>query len=109
MQKTQFKKLQQKWYLKLEKHGFNDIETTSERLRDYDRRTINFDNRDLILDFFLRLDTFLTHTQDIPKIHRQILQFYSDGYYITEIITKVHMSRTYIKNTIKQYKIQILK
>lgn len=99
-----FRDLQSQWYEKLKESGFNDIENKKEKLKEYDRRTISFDNRDIIRDFFIRLDHFVTNSSNIPKLHRQILELYSDGRYLGEIAKQVRCSRSKIKLVVYHYK-----
>ncbi len=99
-----FKELQSQWYKKLDEVGFNDIENKKEKLKEYDRRTIAFDNRDVIRDAFIRLDHFITNSSNIPQLHRQILELYSDGKYLGEIAQQVNCSRSKIKLVVYHYK-----
>jgi hypothetical protein len=73
-------KFQASWYEEAEKGSdYSDIEDPKENLEQYDRRTIAFDNRDRIQEFFLRLDAYLTNTPDIKPKHRKVLELYSKG------------------------------
>lgn len=98
-----FKALNSKWRAKLKKRGFIDHEDEKENLYDHDRRTVLFDNRERILNFFLRLDSYL-HTAEIPPLHRQILELYSNGIYLIDISKKVGLSYRHSKRIIKKYK-----
>ncbi len=102
-----FKKINKEWRKRLKNDGFQDIEDASENLEQYDRRTIAFENRDRILEFFLKLDHYLTNTKGIPKKHRQILELYSAGTYIkgpNGIIEQTGLSDKQVRNIIKKYK-----
>lgn len=65
--------------MKLSQSGFKDHEDNKERLKQYDRRTIAFDNRERIKEFFLDLDAYLTNTPDLPLEHVYILELFSRG------------------------------
>ncbi len=103
-----YAKLKAQWDRKLAKSGFEDIETPTGELTHHNIRTLAWANRDIILEFFLKLDTYLVKTSDLPSLHRKVLELYSAGKYINEITTAVHRSRTTVKNIIKKYKILIL-
>jgi hypothetical protein len=74
--------LQNLWYKKLKDTGFNDIETTNGFLKNPDIRTINWQNREKILEFYLALDSFLNHCI-IPMQDRLIMELYSEGVFVT--------------------------
>lgn len=97
------KEIKSEWYLKLKQTGFVDIEDEYGRIKNHDRRTIAFENRDKILDFFLTLDNFLI-TQTLPDLHREILQAYTEGTYIKQICKRVKRSDAYVRNVIRHYK-----
>ena len=79
----QCKMFQQTWYQAAEKKEvFHDIEDSSGNLEQYDRRTMAFENKDRILDFFLTLDSYLTNTADVPPKERKILELYSQGVWV---------------------------
>lgn len=99
-----FRELQSRWYDKLKESGFNDIENKKEKLKEYDRRTIAFDNRDAIRDFFIRLDHFITKSHTLPPPHKKILELYSNGLYLSEIAQQMNCSRSKIKLVVYHYK-----
>lgn len=75
-----FKKLQKEWASKLKESGFDDLEDSKENLKpDGDRRTVAFENRDAIRDYYRKVDSYLTNTKNIPKKHRKVLELYSEG------------------------------
>lgn len=102
-----FKLLEQEWREKLSTSGFTDIEDEKERLRSYDRRTIAFENRDLILDFFTRLDHFLTHTPHLSARERTVLTLYSQGCYLKDIAFEIDQSISTVKIILRKYKKRI--
>jgi hypothetical protein len=102
----------QSWYRKVEKSGFDDIEDAKGELRQHNRRTIAFDNRDAIRDFFLKLDTFLVKTSDIPPLHRKILNLYTQGIAVDGpqgIAKQCRRHERVVRGIIAKYKAIILK
>lgn len=77
----EFKKINTEWKAKLKTSEFEDIERADGSLKDLNRRTISFDNRDQIRDFFLKLSEYLQYTK-LSKDHRQILSLYAEGVHI---------------------------
>ena len=76
--KTQdFKQTYKEWNQKLQASGFEDIEN-GEFVKKPNERTIASKNRDLILDFFLKLDSFITKNHIKPD-HKKVLILYSKG------------------------------
>lgn len=106
--RAEFKKLQQKWYLKLKKSGFEDIEDSKQNLKQYDKRTISYQNAGAIRDFYYSLDHYLNDNPEIPKLHMLILSLYSEGKYLTEISVRAKRSTWTIWSIIKTYKKKIL-
>lgn len=103
----QFLKLRAQWNKKLEDEGFSDIESNRERLKEYDRRTLTFDTKEMVFEFFYRLDHFLTeHENDphIPELHKKILSFYSQGRQIIEIAKEVGLSDRTLRRILAPYK-----
>lgn len=98
-----FKLLNSKWRKKLKQKKFKDHEDQHENLKQYDRRTCLFENRDLVLDYFLRFDSYL-HLADIPPSHRQILELYTQGKKIVAIADKLKVSRQWVHTVIRKHK-----
>jgi hypothetical protein len=96
--------LQEEWYLKLAQSGFKDIEDRKGNLKQYDRRTIAFDNRESIYEFFVALDHYLTDHQDIPEPDKSILSLYSDGIFIIEICKQLGLKLSLVNKVISKYK-----
>ena len=87
-----------KWNQKLAAEGLFD------EPKEYDRRTIGFENRDPIRDFFLRLDHLMTHYPEMPKFERKVMELYSQGIEVIDIIKRVRASRATVFMCIKRYK-----
>ena len=104
----QLQALQIQWYEKLKASGFQDIEDSNGNLKQHNRRTIAFENRDRIRDFFTDLGHYIEH-HDIPPMHKQILTLYCNGSQIRQIELEVKRTRRMIHNIIKIYKDRILR
>lgn len=74
------------WARKLKDSGFDDIEYPSGELKKHDRRTQRWDNKEEVISFFERLDEYLNTNQYITPKHRQILQLYTSGIQIKDIV-----------------------
>ncbi len=104
MDKSKLKLLQLEWYTRLRNAGFRDIEDQRGNLKNYDRRTIAFDNRDEIAQFFRRLDHFLTQSTELPTEHFKILTLYARGVFIKTIAKECGRHRCTVMDIIKRYK-----
>lgn len=100
--------MKKKWYQRLAQEGFVDIENEKEQLKQYDRRTIAFENRDEIREFFMNLDSYLTHHPEIPSLHQKVLTLYSEGYYLKDIRAICQLKEWKLKKIIQDYKRMIL-
>lgn len=101
-----FKALQDEWSKKLKESGFEDIENSKEGLKQHERRTISFQNRDIIENFFTDLGHYIS-THKLPIKDRSILELYIKGTRITGkngIIDQLGWSRRTIHYTIAKYK-----
>lgn len=103
-QTKEFKAINSRWRELLEVSGFEDIESERENLKTYDRRTQNFDQSEDLLNFYLAIDNYLTNTSSIPAKHRQLLELYTKGMYLTDISKKLKRSYSWVKLIIKDYK-----
>lgn len=101
-----YHQLRDEWYQKLEAEGFHDIEKKSNQIG-LIRNTQAFQNRDAIRDFFLALDAYLI-TAELKPLHRKILELYTQGIKITEIVRRVKRSRSNVKQIIYLHKREIL-
>lgn len=102
-----FKALNAEWQTKLQDAGFQDHEDKKERLKQYDRRTIAFENRERIKEFFLELDSYITNTPDIPLEHKYILELFSCGVHVQGeqgIAKRANRSRDWVHKVISHYK-----
>ena len=108
------KALQKQWYKKLEQSGFEDHENARGDLKQPDERTIAFENRDKMLYFFTKLDSWLNDVENpakIPDKHREVLELYSQGIHIqgaNGIVERVGRSDRTIRLWLKYYKQLIL-
>jgi len=114
MDRKQFKKLQQKWYKKLEADGFKDIENTS----DPDQPLTHFDcayfqTKHNPLDFELRqryyeLASQLLHDFNFRnRIDKKIWKLHSEGVRASDISKKVKLSYNQVIYIIKKYAVYI--
>lgn len=101
-QTNDFKRLEAQWKKKLEKSGFEDIEDAHGRLKENDRRTQAWDNKERIHTFFRMLDAFLLEHPELPKKQRAILELYAQGIYIKEISKRVGCCRSVVHRTIRK-------
>ncbi len=99
-----FEKLKVKWYKKLADSGFKDIEYSNGSLYQHNLRTIGWDNRDRIRDFFLKLDSYLANSPDIPFKHKKLLMLWSKGKSFTYIAENVELSVSHVKKLVSNYK-----
>lgn len=99
-----FLRIQKEWYLKLAQSGFKDIEDSKGNLKQYDRRTIAFDNRVSIYEFFVSLDHYLTEHPEIPDIDRAVLTLYSEGVFIIEICRQLFLKLATVNRVVMKYK-----
>lgn len=110
-QTVEFLKLKEYWDLKLKEVGFQDIESNG-RLKQKNTRTIAYQNRARISEFFTKVVTYLNEVQDIPTLDREILYLYAEGLRIKGpdgIIVRVNRSDKTVRNIIRKYKLLILR
>ncbi len=100
----EFKELQKAWYDRLKKDGFEDIEDSFGLLRNQNQRTISWENRDEIRDFYLKVGRYLFKTKGIPRIHRNILKKWAEGEYQVDIAKKSKASLRTVKYVVEKYK-----
>lgn len=103
-----FKQLQKDWEKKLTQSGFIDIEDSKGNLKNYDRRTAAFDDREATLEFFLKLDRYLQSEAKLTEIDRMALSLYSKGMAPKDVAKNVHRSPWQIHHIIKKHKPAIL-
>lgn len=108
--KQEIKALQAKWYKILKKDGFNDLENVRNGMKSWSALNINtarFHDREAVLEFFLKLDSYLSHTKNIKPLHRKILELYSAGLYHQQIADKVNRTKHRIRQILAQHKPKI--
>ncbi len=105
---AEYKQLEAFWRQKLREHGFVDIEDLRGNLKQHNRRTIGFENREIISDFFRRLDHYLTNHPEIPRLHRLILSMWSEGARVGEICTKSKRCNSSVRTIIRHYRLLLL-
>lgn len=103
-QTKQFKNLNDKWRQELADKGFIDQEDEQENLKEYDRRTQGFTDREQVLSFFLAIDEYLAANPDIPPKHKKILEKYSAGQRIIRIAKDIKVTRQWIHRILNKYK-----
>lgn len=103
-QSKEFKILKTAWYEHLEGDGFDDLEDKKENLKQHDRRTIAWENKELILDFFLSLDHFMHLYEDMPRFERSVMTLYSQGYHVPHIALHTKASKRNVKYVVARYK-----
>lgn len=102
--KELLRRLQADWYQRLRSSGFKDIEDLRGNLKSYDRRTIAFENREEIADYFRRVEHYLQNHPDLRGDHLRILTLYSQGIFIKAIAKDVGKHRCTVMEIIKRYK-----
>lgn len=95
--------LQAQWDQILKEAGFKDIEDRRGNLKKHDTRTIAYQNQSKIREFFLKLDHLLTIYHEMPRFERQVLERYSQGYHIKQIVKETHASDRHVRNVIDRY------
>lgn len=100
-----FKALKAHWDAKLKKDGFVDIEDAHGRLKQHNTRTIAFDFRDDIRDYFIALDHYITaHESTIPALELRILRLHSAGVHRIQIQKAVGIGETKVKKILRHYR-----
>jgi|SRR6185312_76581 len=87
--------LEKKWDKILKSEGLT--------LKQGDHRTVRFKNKDIILNFFLYLDTLLTHHPGMDKFEYNVLTQYSNGLSLLQITKNLRVSRNRVNRVIKRY------
>ena len=88
----EFKELQDEWYEKLKKEGFNDIETDEDNLKQWESYIFSRYDENLIpfkTEYFRLAGQFLhTHKFKSKKL-RKMWKYHSEGYSFNEISEKM--------------------
>lgn len=110
MDPKQFLKLQQKWYKKLEKSGFKDIESPlkpGQPLKHWDSIDFQLDHtKETFLEKqrYYELAGQLLHSFKFKsRIDRRIWKMHAEGVSTTDIAKKLNLYRTTIHRIIKKY------
>ena len=88
--------LQNHWEEVLQKEGLS--------LKQKNNRTIRFQNKDSIRDFFLTLDCLITHNPIMDRFEKKVLLKYSSGMSVVQITKELRVSRGKINRVIQRYK-----
>lgn len=99
-----FKALEREWMDRLAGSGFEDIETPKGQIKDGNRRTVAFDNRDRLRDFFLILDHFLTAYPDMPRHERRVMELHSTGAKLRVIAHETRLTFINVRRIIRRYR-----
>lgn len=100
----EFRRLNSEWRERLAKEGFVDQENEKEELKTHDRRTVRFDDREELRDYFMRLDHFLTNVHAFNRTHQRVLKDYSEGKPGEEIAKAAQISKRSMWKIIAWYK-----
>lgn len=104
MSKKDLKNLKHQWYKALKDNGFLDIEDSKERLKTEERRSVSFQNREIILEFFLKLGEYLMYTP-MTTDERRVLELYVEGKLSKkDIARRLTFSYTKTRNIIRKHK-----
>lgn len=99
----QLKAMTKEWAGKLADSGFVDIEDRNGNLKQYDRRAAAFQDREQVLDYFLKLDAYLETNQNIKPRDRKILTLYTNGAWIKDIVKQIKVDHKTVYTTIKAH------
>lgn len=99
----QLKAMTKEWAGKLADSGFVDIEDRNGNLKQYDRRAAAFQDREQVLDYFLKLDAYLQSDAKIKARDRAVLSLYTEGISIVAIAKKLKKHKRTIFYTIKRH------
>lgn len=101
----EFKKLQSEWYKKLADTGFDDIEYANGQLYQPNLRTLAWENRDAIQEFFDHVLSYLNDsTTQLTPTETTILNMWAFGHYLTEISAKIDMDYQKVAQTVYRHK-----
>lgn len=111
MDKPKFKKLQEKWYSKLAKAGFEDVETKAGSLRNtsksggvIDKRRVTWESQ---AEYYYLAGTFLNEHTFKDEFERIIWEYHSLGLSIRNIVMTLNKVRR--KKTDRQTVWEIVK
>lgn len=99
----EFKQLQSQWYSKLAETGFEDQEDKHGNLPYLDTKSKIYKTWETTREFYLRLDSYLTHAKDLSPKDRIILEMYSAGVHLIDIANELKISRDGVHLIVKKY------
>lgn len=104
MRKTKaFLELQAKWYAKLKKKGFIDIEAQG-RLPDIDYRNATIRDREAIAAYFTQAGAYLHVGHFEQETHRDVWIFHAEGWSVREIASHLGLGRNAVHAVIKEHR-----
>lgn len=101
---SSYRQLKAEWYKRLKESGFIDLEDRRGNLFQPDTRTIAWQNRERILEFFIQFDYYLTHNSTLSQRDRHILTRWSEGTYLVDISKELRISLSTINKVIAHHK-----
>ena len=108
MDRKQYRKLQQKWYAKLKKSGFEDIEESEYKLKRYDSEWFNKHVDSLrhhsTSQYYVRCHQFGQSYKFESKREEKIWMNYCNGYTLEQIEELVPLKKSQIANIINKLK-----
>ncbi len=105
--KQEIKALQKHWYDKLKKDGFVDLENSKNVMKSFsimNTKSKRFHDREAVLEFFLKLDAYVTHSKDLKPLHKAILTHHSEGLRLNQIAELVSKSVGRVRQIIQKHK-----
>ena len=119
MSKADLEKLKKKWYAKLKKLGFNDIEQDEDNLKSWDSQRFLINNRHYgnraanhqsRADYYYYAGHFLNNHKFEKEIHKVIWEEHTNGVSVRDISEKLNKDRAYdvshetVRSIIKHYR-----
>lgn len=99
-----YKHLKAEWYRKLSASGFEDIEDSKGRLKQWDRRTLAYETMEATMTHYADVEEFLNTHPELPERDRSILELYTEGKQLKDISRMLKWSYTVVKDTIRKYR-----
>jgi hypothetical protein len=97
------------WHKKLEKSGFEDIEDSYGFVSNkFNRRKSNLEDIENVRNWFLTLDSLMTHYPEMPSFDRRVMSLYSSGVRVKDIVKKVKSSKRNVMYCVSRYKHLVL-
>lgn len=111
-QTPEFRKLDKQWKNKLKRSGFVDLEGTKEGLKKQNRRTIAWENREELSNFFSDVASYLYNYRELSRRDQRIVQLWLEGSHIKGkggIAEKTGLSSVTVHKVIRIVKERVLK